>query len=244
MGWVTFQGPPGKVLFILGRQNLDFCLCTIPTVGPYKKYGEEAGERQPPAALKDTHRTHCRCQHWLPISTAANQREMPPFNLTVATNPTNNPGIVWGAAVGQQRGFGNGNVRVFASAAEWHWWRKGIGSGAGATANADALLGLRCLAWLELLGLLCLACVRAAVAIGASLRHRRLHNSAAKDGEGTAVLDLLGLCWDWAVDASACAALLWPRKNVGGGQKRLHCSAHVAGSPGQSSWGGQRRLLG
>jgi hypothetical protein len=58
------------------------------------------------------------------------------------------------------------------------------------------------------------------------------------------VLALLGLLWDWADDALACAALLWPRMKVAGGQQRSLCSAHDAGGPGQS-WGGrQRRLLG
>jgi hypothetical protein len=49
---------------------------------------------------------------------------------------------------------------ICAATAEWHLWRRGIGSGAGAAANADALLSLHCLAQLELLGLLCLACIR------------------------------------------------------------------------------------
>jgi hypothetical protein len=51
------------------------------------------------------------------------------------------------------------------------------------------------------------------------------------------VLALLGLHWDRADDALARAALLRPRKKVVGGQQPSLCSAHVAGSPGQS-WGG------
>ncbi len=40
-----FIPPPGEFYPLVEGINLDVPLCTIPTVGPYKKQGEEAGER-------------------------------------------------------------------------------------------------------------------------------------------------------------------------------------------------------
>jgi hypothetical protein len=55
-------------------------------------------------------------------------------------------------------------------------------------------------------------------------------------------LALIGSHWGWAADASACAAGLQPRAKVGEGQRRLRCSSHFAGGPGQS-WGGGRAAV-
>jgi hypothetical protein len=97
-----------------------------------------------------------------------------------------------------------------------------------------------CVAWLGSSSLACFAWLMSGgrVGIGALLGICWLRNSAAKDGEGTAVLALLGLHRDWADDPLACAVLSLLRKKVGRGQQCSFCSAHIAGGPGQSKGGG------
>jgi hypothetical protein len=61
------------------------------------------------------------------------------------------------------------------------------------------------------------------IGIGLLLVCRRMRCCTAEDGEGTAVLALLGLCRYLADDASACAVLSRPSKKVGGGQQCSCC---------------------
>jgi hypothetical protein len=127
-------------------------------------------------------------------------------------------GVARGAAAGRGRSgsravaramSGRWRQRICVAVAEWRWWRRGIGSGADAAADVNALLGSRCSARLESLGLLCSACIRV---VGS-----RCVFAATGEywggGRGT-WLALLGLSWGWAANALICAVRLRPRAKV------------------------------
>jgi hypothetical protein len=131
-----------------------------------------------------------------------------------------------------------------ASAEGCQWWR-GIGS---SITNNDALLGLRCLDPLALLGTLCSDRVVARPLTHWLAMHpcntEQMWGGGAEGGREAVALDLLGLRWVQAADASALAVRLRPRAKMGGGQCPSTCAAPLRPRAKMGGGAGELALLG